>query len=269
MKRTLRLFTIRPAGRAALGALLLGVALLAAGCQAPGPQLERAGEAYGAGDYARAYELARAVADRSGMWGEQAAYLAGRAAERLDRPAQARRHLERAAASRDTDLAGDALASLGLLHHREGRFRDAARALEQAAEHLDGEQRARALFHAGISHQKLDRWHHARTNLVLARAATEDAELRQRIDQQMAVSGYTIQLGAFAEPANARRAAEQAVSRATELELGSPRLVSTTDGAGRELTLVQVGRFSSFDAAQRARRELGATQSIIVPITRE
>lgn len=244
----------------------LGLWLGAGGCESLGQRLDEANTAYVQGHHQQAYETAAPLAERPGVRGEHAAYIAGRAAEELGRPQLARGYLERAARSRDDALAADALASLGLLHLRQGRYREAAAALERAGAMLEGEQRANALFYAGIAHQRLDRWHQARTNLVLARAATSDPGLRQRIEQRLDVTGYTIQLGAFTEADNARRVAEAIGDRARALDLGDPRLVATTDAQGRALTVVQVGRFSSFETARTARTRLEATQSIILPI---
>ncbi|MFW6060557.1 MAG: SPOR domain-containing protein [Phycisphaeraceae bacterium] len=238
------------------------VLVLLAGCAAPGDTtLNEATDAYQQGRYEAAYQAAARLTRSAGASGDVAAYLAGLAAERLERLDEARHHFQRAARSADEELAADARASLGLLHHRQGRYREAADVLERAARALTGEQRANAYFYAGIAQQKVDRWAQARTDFVLARAATSDSSLRRRIDQHLAVTGYTIQIGAFRDRANARRAAERFASRARQLDLGSPRLVEAD-----QLTLVQVGRFSSYRTAQRARQRLGAEQAIVAPI---
>ena len=249
--------------------LLLPALLALTGCAGSAEahaQLTEASTAYQQRRYDTAYRTAAGLAGTSGDTGAQAAYLAGLAAEQLGRYQVARHYLQRAVRSRDESLASDALASLGLLHHRQGRYREAADALERAARQLTGEQRANAYFYAGIAQQKLDRWARARTAFMLARAATDDALLRQRIAQHLAVTGYTVQVGAFGERVNAQRTAEQYARLTRQLGLGPPRLVEGTSDAGRPLTFVQVGRFASYRAAQRARKQLRAQQSIVVPI---
>lgn len=257
----------RPCRKSAF--VLLALTATLAACAGPArTQLNDATAAYRQQRYDAAYEAAARLAGAHGQTGDHAAYLAGLAAEKLGRAEDARRYLQRAARSHDDQLAADALASLGLFEHREGAYRSAADTLERAARQLTGEQRANAYFYAGIARQKLDRWPQARTNFVLARAATNDPALRRRIEQHLAVTGYTIQVGAFSDRANAQRAAERFARRAAQLNLAAPRLVEAQDGS-RRLTTVQVGRFSSFRAAQAARERLGAEQSIVVPIMSE
>ena len=239
-----------------------------AGCAGPARDtaLRNTVTAYERGRYAQAYRMAVQASGPGGRGGAQAAYLAGLAAQKLNRPDAAQRHLSRAARSDDPTLAADARASLGLLHHARGRYRAAASALEQAGRQLTGEQRANAFFYAAIAHQKQDQWAQARTDLILARAATRDANLRRRIEQRLAVTGYTIQVGAFTKRANAQRAAQRLAAEARRAGLGAPRLNRARNDAGRRITLVQVGRFTSFRAAHAARRRLSVDQAIVVPI---
>ena len=220
---------------------------------------------YNRGEYRAAYRAASSASRRGSTADRaEAAYVAGLAAERIGDPAVAVRYLRRAAETGPADLAADANASLGLALHRLGRYDESARRLYAAAEHLSGEDRARAYFHAGLSLQKLNRWPQARTALLLARDGTRDAAFRGQVERQLAVTGYTVQLGAFADVANARRQAEAIAARARAARLGAPRLV-TADEAGRTLTLVHVGRFTSYAAAQQAREALG-DEAIVVPL---
>ncbi|MEX0653501.1 MAG: SPOR domain-containing protein [Phycisphaeraceae bacterium] len=260
-----------------LGARRLGVCMLLlvaglVGCQTTGPvgdegSMTDYGTLYEQRQYRQAYEAASAVAQRRGAGDrDAAAYVAGLSAMRLGRTGEAERHLRQAALSRDERLQADALANLGLLQYRLGRYDAAARDLSRAAEMLGGEDKAQAHYYAGVARQRLGRWPQARTSLLLARHATRDEGLRQRINDQLAVTGYTVQVGAFAERDNARRAAEAIAGRAGELRFGGPRLVSARAAEGESLTLVHVGTFSSFQAAHDARVRLRATRAIIVPL---
>ncbi len=250
------------------GAGLWMVSALLVGCGTP-PRSERltqANAAYEHGQYREAYNAAARLASSSSSQGREAAFIAGLAAQKLGEPRQAERYLHYAAQSHDEGLAADAQASLGLLLHARGQYAQAAQALENAARHLTGEQRANAYFYAGVAQQKLDRTSQARTNFILARAATHDANMRQRIQQRLAVTGYTIQLGAFTQRSNAERNAREVAERARTLGLGTPRLVTDVNARGQRLTIVQVGRFSSFTTAQQARQRLHAPQSMVMPI---
>lgn len=254
-----------------IGCGLLGACLIFAGCTAGGPggdaPLGRAEAYYTRGDYAAAERHAQAAARRArGRVAEEAHYLAGLSARRLGRAAAAARHLERAAASADASLAAEAKASLGMVYGAMERHAEAAEVLLEAAAGLSGEDRARAYYHAGLNHQRLGRWGQARTALVLARGASDDPAFRARVNRQLQVSGFTVQVGAFRKRANARRLAESMAGKATVRRYGAPRLVPAETGKGAALVLVQIGRFSTHGQALEARRRLGRENAIVVPL---
>lgn len=250
---------------------MLGVVVsLGAGCQ----QLQRltpdvadATAAYERRDFETAFRKGAAVA-RSGRDAEQTlgAYIAGMSARRMGDTGNAARYLSRALNAEDESLAADAAATLGILYSEQGRYADAAHALLRAAKLYTGEDRARAYFHAGIAQQKLGRWPQARTSLILARAASRNPEFWQQVEQQLNVTGYTIQTGAFRDAGNAQRAAAELVERAAAVGLPEPRLVRSTDAAAGEVTLVQVGEFATFASARSYRDRLGADSAVIVPL---
>ena len=91
---------------------------------------------------------------------------------------------------------------------------------------------------------------------------------RHQVNTQLNITGYTLQIGAFAKQSNARHTAEQIAARTRDAKLGLPRIVLSTDPKGQHWHLVQIGRFSSFATASIARQRLGTTKSIIVPLTR-
>ncbi len=258
--------------RAGVGATAGLVLLAIVGCAASPARSQRladANAAYRQGQHQQAYDQAVGLARTgSSAQRDEAAYLAGMSAKQLGRRAEAIRYLSRAARSSDRGLAADALSGLGLTYSEDGRYADAANALLRAADRYTGQDRAEALFYAAVAQQKLGRWAEARDNLVTARAASDNPAFIRQADQQLAVTGYTLQIGAFTDPANARRAAQAAAARALALRLGAPQLVAASDRYRRRLTLVQLGRFATFDSAQRARQAYGDPQAIVVPLAR-
>lgn len=257
---------------AAVAAVVLASLLLPACSGGEGFRLRRvtlddATRSYERGDFAKAFTQGRAVANFGrGLDADQGAYIAGLAARRLGDDANAVEFLREAARSPDDRLAADAAATLGILYSESGRFADASHELLRAAERYRGEDRAQAYFHAAIAQQKLGRWPQARTNLILARASSDAPAFWQQIEEQLRVTGYTIQTGAFRSDDNAERAAAGLASTAAELGLPGPRLIDSTDTRGGRVTLVQVGEFATFDSARAFSRRLGAGDAVIVPL---
>ncbi|MFA9480189.1 SPOR domain-containing protein [Phycisphaerales bacterium AB-hyl4] len=261
------------AWRGAAGVMMAAVCMLAltaglSGCATGGPgEGADYAELYEQGQYEAAYHAGSARARRGDLLDrDEAAYVGGLAAMRIGRLNSAERLLRQASRSRDGSLRGDALANLGLLQYRSGRYEQAADQLTQGAEYLSGEDRAQAYFYAGIAQQRLGRWPQARTSLLLARNTTESESLRQRALDQLSVTGYTVQLGAFSTEENARSAAEEVAERSVEMRFGSPRIVPARSTDGRTMTLVHVGTFSSYQGAYDARARMGVTNAIIVPL---
>lgn len=217
---------------------------------------------YNVGDYRGAFASARQIADTSSRSDRYvAAYIAGKSARKLNDRTSADRYLRIAAQSGDRTLSGQAMAELGLLFAQNSHFEFAANTLLQAAPRLTGQDRANAFLHAGLAQQKLGRWTQARDNFRMAEKTSSDPSFRKQIARQLAVSGYTLQFGAFKQSANAKQLAQQIAGRAAAVKAGSPRLVTTAQG----LYLVQVGRYSDYTHASRVRTQFGG-QPIIVPL---
>ncbi|MEM9348136.1 MAG: SPOR domain-containing protein [Planctomycetota bacterium] len=230
--------------------------------------IEEVSVAYGQGDYQAAYDMGRQIAwDRFRNDRYEAAYLAGLSAQSLGQLRNADTMLNRAKATPDPSLATDAADALGLVYSQQGRYAEAQRELLWAAERLDGERKARAYFYAGIAQQKLGQWSQARTTLVLARGTTRDAGFRQQIDDQVQVTGWTLQLGAFTDRSSARDLAESIAAKSRDLKLGLPRLVSGATSSNEPVTFVHVGQFTSFQSATRYRDALGTPGVIIRALT--
>lgn len=230
-------------------------------------QLQQANAAFAAGDYRRSYRLASHMAEVNRVSGrDDAALIAGLSAQRLGNTRAAERFLIQAAHSRDAGIAGDALASLGLLYSEQGRYDKAADVLLLGAQRLSGQSRANAYFYAAIAQQKLGRTAQARDTFVLARNNSRDPQFIQRVNEMLDVTGYTLQIGAFKEPENARRAAEEIAERAISLRLGYPKIVGITGRDGEPMSAVQVGSFATFDSASQVRTQLGES-TMVVPLS--
>jgi tetratricopeptide (TPR) repeat protein len=223
-------------------------------------------EAYARGDYRQTYQVSRSLADGSGPVAlrEEATYMAGVSAARLGQMRTAETYLRRAATSRNQAIAADALAELGLLYAAAGRYTEAAAAFERAAPRLTGEAKAQAYFHAAAAQQKLSRHSQARTNFTLARNHSRNPAFRARVDDELATTGFTLQIGFFTAADNARRAAQQIAPTMTR-QLGPARIVPATDAQGRPGFLVQMGQFSSYASAMATRQSL-ASNALIVPL---
>ncbi|MCE9591481.1 MAG: SPOR domain-containing protein [Planctomycetes bacterium] len=258
-------------GTAALAAIL--AAALLTGCQAPlqsqSSGLAASRSAYAAGQYPQSLQKARTIADlptSPSRDREQAAYIAGLSAYRLRDLDTAQQYLQVAALSDSPSLSGDARATLGLVFAERGSYGLAADNLLTAAERMTGQNKANAYFYAGVAQQKHGRWPQGRTTLSLAKSASTDPAFRQRVDEQLKITGYTLQLGAFTVESNANTAAQRIAGKAAALHLGAPRVIPAVDPSGHTVYLAQVGQFSSWPTALMARDGLGLTNPIVVPL---
>lgn len=257
-------------GRLATPLFCLTAALLTAGCPSPQPtaSLADANSAYERGDFAQAYAFASEIASgEPSLETEPAAYVAGLAAGELGNTRQAVRYLRQAAEGFDKRLAADANVMLGLAYSTQERYSLASAALLEAAPVLTGEDRAKAYFYAAVAQQKLGRWANARDRLVLARTASADPAFRKQVEEQLAVNGYTLQIGSFAQTQNAQAAADELSAAALEIGLGQPRLIPNRSRPGQ--VLVHVGRFTTYNSAASYRDQLGVPGAFIVPVATE
>lgn len=250
---------------------MVGLSLLFStlGCQQTGSSrasLEDIRTAYQAQDYNRAYRLGSIAADGRGVAADQAAYMAGMSAYKLGQTTLAINHLTQASRSSDKAMAGDALATIGLLYAQQNQHLRAAQAFLGAASRLTGQAKANALFYAAVSEQKQGRWADARSHLSLARVESSDADFKRQVDDQFAVTGYSLQVGAYANNVNAERAAGRWADRVRGMRVGQPRLVPQVTADGQNVVAVQIGQFSSYTTALMARSDLGEQEIIVVPL---
>ena len=235
--------------------------------RAPTGSVDAAYDAYRMGDYRAARAIAEPIArDYFRPRHLEAAYVAGLSANALGDTGHAERLLRQALATDNPSLAADAGAQLGLVYSQQGRYTSALEILLWAAEKQSGEDKAQSFYYAGIAQQKLGRWSQARATLYNAMRHADDPATKARIHEQLATTGWTLQLGAFRQRDSATTAAQNIADRSSRIGLGLPRLVDATGNGGQPLTLVQVGVFTSYQSAARFRDQLQTTGVIIKPI---
>lgn len=253
--------------------LVMTLLLLAAGgcAKQQAVDLRPIQSAYANGDYRGAYSQGHAISEspfQALPARQKAAYFAGLSAYRLNDLNKAQQELELASKSTDKNISADAKATLGLVYDAQGRYGLASDSLMDAAQVMTGQDKANAYFYAGKAQQKVGRWPQARTSLSMAMSNSRDPAFRNRVSDQLKITGFTIQTGAFEVEANARTAAEQLANKVAPMKLGRPRVVPSVDPASqRRLYLVQVGQFTSWPTALAARERLATTRSIIVPLS--
>lgn len=233
--------------------------------QGPTGTVEQATTAYRNGQYDLAFQVAAPIADDTYAKDRvDAAYIAGLAGKQIGYLDASARYLNYAMTqTRDDGLKTDAAATLGMVYSQQSKYKLAADTLLFAAPRMTGEDAAQAYYFGGIAQQKLGNWSQARTSLILARGATADPAFRQQISEQINVTGWTLQVGAFSDAQLARDQAEQVAQRAQTMGLGLPRLVPGRTADGTAMTFVHVGQFTSYQSATRYRDQLGA-QGVII-----
>jgi tetratricopeptide (TPR) repeat protein len=264
-----RMHRINPRSLATLAAcLIFGLGLL--GCQSDGPigTLPDASGAYSRGEYERAYDIASEIADEPSLESDEAAYIAGLSAGELGKEKKAIKYLKQAAEGFDDDLAADAGLMLGLAYAARDEHDKATDALLAAAPKLTGEDRAKAYYYAAIAQQRLGRWARARDNLILAKALSTDVAFRQQIDDQLAIQGYTLQVGSYPDADAAQAAADALAPKAKAAGMGSPTVEANPSRPGR--LVVRVGRFSTYRSAETFRDSLETSDDVfVVPLRDE
>ena len=236
---------------------LFGAAgFLGLGCQPmQSSSLESAISAYNAGSYQRAFDEARSSRQSStGTARAEAAYVAGLAAMKIERPVTARSLLEEASKSRDDELSGKANVSLGTLLLEDHEPLAAAQAYDKASAKLTGADSARARRRAGLAYQQA------------GMGAAAQQRLTQTSKSDSAVPGrFTIQGGFYTERAGAVKRAEELSGISRQWRLG-PAMVVPTTARGTAGYAVQVGDFANRTDAEMARRSLGDTKTFVTKI---
>ena len=256
-----RWMTMSGFAQACLGATLSAM-LIASGCQSNGGSTASESDAvtaYESGNYSVAYdEAVRDYRTSSGWDRDQAALLAGLAAYAKKDYTEARRWLEPLKSHRSREISGRAYATLGLIDVAENDHANAAPALAAAGRRLTADEAARSYLYAGDSYSELGRSQTADVYYRLAASKAIDRSLRNTIDSRISQRGFTIQIGAFSEIENARRAAMNVAPMASRIGLSEPEIVPGEDASGRSLYRVHVGQFETERDAKSARVRLGA-----------
>lgn len=251
--------------------VLMACLLVVTGCHKPianksATSLTEIRTAYMAKDYAKAYSLGSWASRGSDEASKQGAYMAGMSAYKLDKNREAINFLTQAASSSDKSMAGDALATIGLVYAQQNNHTQAASHFLRAASRLQGQPKANAYFYAAVSQQKIGRWADARDHLSLARNESDDPAFKRQVDEQFTVTGYSLQVGAYSDVANANKAAAIWSRKVQEFRIAEPRLVPQITADGKAVTAVQVGQFSSYATALMARQDLADKSIIVVPL---
>jgi len=230
--------------------------------------LDRANAAYAAGDLTAALDHAQ-QAQRSGdgRVRSQAAYTGGVAAYRLGRLDEAERRLQVASASSDREVAGRARAMLGTINMDRNRPREAADHFRTAADLLSGDEAARAAYEAGLALRAAGDPVGARSQLIIA-SGEGSGSLRTDAQRELGRTGFTVQAGAFGARANAERLASELQRRGPHGRVWPVRIVLGTARDGSTIHIVQVGEFTTRQAAEQARRDLGHLEYRVVVMDR-
>lgn len=240
--------------------LFIAATALQAGCES-GPQassrLSLALGHYDAQQFNLAHQHAVEVArspSATAAEREQAAYLAGLAAFRSGDMDEAELRLSALGTASDPRLLASSQALLGQIRLAQKRPAEAAALFDAATRGLDATDARQARRYAAVAHFEAG-------NHVAARQrhdfASEPSTLR---------GGFTLQVGAFSDPARADQAAAQAADIARRHGLEPTTIRQTTDSRGRPLFLVQFGHFPTRHAAAQARTSLGRLDYIVAPI---
>ncbi|MEE8141469.1 MAG: SPOR domain-containing protein [Planctomycetota bacterium] len=256
--------TLRPRGLFTLLA-----ALLCAACAGPGTRgdglsreekraFQHAEEVYLKGDYEEAAKLFVAYMARFGSspLNNKAHLYAGLAQQKSHNFDQAHAHLLQAANSTSATVATRAQMQLGYLKLRQQDFLGAALHFHEAhARASDRETLAEANLQLGIALQKGGRFAEARRILEACANDASLPALRDRARMRLEYGSYfTVQVGAFSQPANAESLIQK-LSRQ-----GFPVELRETGGDGIKLYRVISGRFSTRTEARKHRQEILARE---------
>lgn len=247
--------------------ILMVATLTAAGCQPPiDNDMQTARAAYEAEAWQRAVPPARRVVNMGGYLRTEAAFIAGMSSYRMGDLDAAVQWLTIARDDRNRQRAGEAYATLGRIDDSRGRLEPALEAYVEAAQHLSGPAAADNWYRAAEVARKLNRPTQARSYYTLARAATDDADLRTRSEQARDVSGWTIQIGPYNDKEEARAVAQLLAHQSRNLQVGDPRLLTVLVEGGEHAYVVHVGQFARYETAAAARKQINVDKTVVVPL---
>jgi tetratricopeptide (TPR) repeat protein len=208
---------------------------------------------YNAGRYEQARETATAVltSGTSGADRGEAAYLAGLSTYRQGRLKAAQDYFHKALTARDDQVVGRSRAMLGVIQLDQGHPTEAASLLSDAAKQLKGPEGQEAARQAASAYAA------AGTPLTGSRWTKATGS------SLSTATAFALQVGAFRERNRAENAARAVEPLARQHALGPVQVIQRTDPRGRTLFLVQLGRFSTRNAASLARNRIGQSEYIV------
>ena len=259
---------------------------------------------YRSGDYGQAYRDAEAKAQSSeGEAKDRASLMAGLAAYAERKPETAERWLTPLTTNANTEIAGTAEWTLGLIALDRGNNVRAANLLPSAAGKLKGDDAAKANVAAGDASSRLGRTSEARERYQAAvDGATMEstrAEARQRlalaasgkaptltagtpvigsnlapatkpggapvtVNPGFTGNGFVVQLAAVSDAGKAAGLAASAAPAATKAGQPKPVVTTTTDRkTGRTLYGVQIGPYASRPAAEAGLKATGLSGTVM------
>ena len=236
-------------------AMVLAIWMLQACASQQSATLDSAIRHYEAARYKQAYDsawLARRSA--SGVARQEAAYVAGLSALKMDRPVTARDLLEEAAESTDRQLSGSSNVSLATLLLEDGEPLAAARAFDKAAECLTGSDAIKARRAAAAAYRTA-----GRPDIAQARLEGTPAP------SSIGIGRFTIQGGAFHDRARATARARELSDAARRTSLGTARVIPA-EVKGRAGFLVQIGSYDTRSDAESIRRMLGISGTFVARV---
>ena len=190
----------------------------------------------------------------SGLEREEAAYVAGLSAMKMDRPVTARELLQEASASSNRQLAGTSGVTLGTLLLEDGEPLAAARAFDKASERLTGSDALKARRAAAAAYKSA-----GRNDIAAARLSGTPAP------SPAGQGSFTIQGGAFHDRDRATARARELSNAARRTALGTARVVPARV-KGKAGFLVQIGSYDTRSDAESVRRMLGIPGTFIARV---
>ncbi|MCZ6837421.1 MAG: SPOR domain-containing protein [Planctomycetota bacterium] len=200
---------------------------------------------------------------------QDAAYLAGLSAYKLDDMNEAETYFIIAINSSNRKTSGNAKAMLGLIRLNQKRHLEAAQLFKEAASSLEGSDSKQAAQHVAIAFEAAgdfgaaDRWMQLATNPNVRSNSYSDSSGYE------SPSEFVLQVGAFRDRDRADRAASDADSLGRSRSLGPARVIPQRDDRGRNLYVVQIGSFTTRRQATQARTELGNLEYIVTSVGNE
>ena len=253
-----------------ISAALCSIILILIGCESTQSTggLARAKTDFDAHRYNEARKGAVAALQTSiGADRQDAAYLAGLSAYKLDNMNEAETYFAIAIKSPDRQTSGNAKAMMGLIRLNQGRNREAAQLFKETASTLKGSDAKQAAQHASIAYEAAgdydaaDRW--------MRLASSSEINASSSVSRMVISNEFALQVGAFRDKSRAEQAAKDAADQGKSHSMGSARVYSQRNERGQNLYVVQIGSFATRRQATQARTQMGNLEYIVTSVNTE